>query len=406
MLMSMTRSFDFVIIGGGILGSALAALAVGAGFEPLVLRRPDSTAPNADTLRNQGWLQSGIMYPIHYFGGESAYRSFAAKTFFAGRQLLEICGLPIPDGGGLLSVSDSSRVETLEKKRALLNLSPHEFRVLEPDEARQMLGAYHAPGSSYYRIPDGPFNEAVVLDHFRREAIAGGALFVEIDEPASLAMAGGQVKVEFGDGRKIETPIAVVTAGVGSFGLMQQCGITLDGELQRTPLVVGDAPPDMPAPILVDLDRGFSAVRHERGGGVGAAIVMGTRAKTLHEGPVVRTITHAEQKKFSEGVPPVFEASVAAGRYTAGYEVMPRPSAGISAYEPWIEEAGPLLFASPGRATVSFMAAQDLFAAVLRRRSLAPQARTTHIDVSCCAAWDAEIAMHYMPFYSYNDAEA
>ena len=406
MVMSMSRNFHFVIVGGGILGSALAALAAGAGMEPLVLRRSDVIAPNADTLRNQGWLQSGVMYPISHFENESAYRSFAAKTFFAGRQLLEICGLPIPNSCGLLGVSEAFHVEQLTKKRALLNLSEHEFRELESDEADRILGAYREPLATYYRIPDAPFNEAMVLDHFRREAIAGGAQFVEVDHPVSLARVSGGVKILFDDGREIESPIVVVTAGVGSFGLMQQCGVTLEGTMQRTPLVVGDAPLDMPAPIMIDLDRGFSAVRHERGGDAGAAVVMGTRAKTLHDGHIDRVIPHADQQKFLEGVPPVFQSSMATGRYTAGYEVMPQRSAGVSAYEPWIKEEGPLLFASPGRATVSFMAAQDLFQAVLQRWLPAQQARTTHLDLSCCAAWDSEIAMHYTSFYSFNDAEA
>ena len=48
------QGFRFRDRGGGILGSALAALAAGAGMEPLVLRRPDATSPNADTLRNRG----------------------------------------------------------------------------------------------------------------------------------------------------------------------------------------------------------------------------------------------------------------------------------------------------------------------------------------------------------------
>ena len=51
-----------------------------------------------------------------------------------------------------------------------------------------------------------------------------------------------------------------------------------------------------------------------------------------------------------------FQASHVGRKYTAGYEVMPRPSAGVSAYEPWIEAAGPVIFASPGRATVTGLA--------------------------------------------------
>ncbi len=401
----MTRDFGFVIVGGGILGSALAALAAGAGMEPLVLRRPDATSPNADTLRNQGWLQSGIMYPISHFADENAYRAFADKTFFAGRELLAMCGLPVPEGGGLLGVSGEFHLAQLARKRELLRLSDHDFAQLEAAEAKRVMGRYYEDGSTYFRIPDGPFNEAVVLGHFRDEAIEHGALFVEVDEPVRLERSADAVKVLFDDSREIISPTVVVTAGVGSFGLMKQCGVTLNGELQRTPLVVGDAPSDMPASIVVDLGRGFSAVRHDRGDAMTAAVVMGTRTKSRHDGPPKRIIPFADQREFSTSVPPAFQASMSGGRYTAGYEVIPRRGAGVSAYEPWIEADGPVIFASPGRATVTGLAAQDLFGAVRRRWKSERHGRTSPIDISNCSAWRCQIAMHYMPYYSYNDAE-
>ena len=92
-----------------------------------MLRRPDATSPNADTLRNQGWLQSGIIYPISHFADENAYRALADRTFFAGRELLAMCGLPVPEGGGLLGVSGEFHLAQLARKRELLRLSDHDF---------------------------------------------------------------------------------------------------------------------------------------------------------------------------------------------------------------------------------------------------------------------------------------
>ncbi|MER9877948.1 FAD-binding oxidoreductase [Mesorhizobium sp. M0118] len=401
----MTRDFGFVIIGGGILGSATAALAAGMGLDPLVVRRPDTVSPNADTLRNQGWLQSGVMYPISHFASEQAYANFAAQTFFAGRELLAMCGLPVPQGRGLLGVSDASRLAELTRKRQLLRLSRHEFAQIETAEAKRIMGKHYEKLSIYFWIPDGPFDEAAVLSHFRAEATRDGAVFIEVDEPVRLERSSNMVTVKFGDGRQITSPTVVVAAGAGSFGLMHQCGVKLVGELQRTPLVVGDAPADMPASIVVDLGRGFSAVRHERGSSTGPAVVMGTRTKSRHDGAPKRVISLAEQEEFSTFVPPGFQASMARGRYTAGYEVMPNRGLGISPYEPWIHPDGSVIFASPGRATVSALAAQRLVAAVLDRRESERHGRTTSIDTSTCNPWDCQISMHYMPYYSYNDAE-
>lgn len=404
--MSMTRDFSFVIVGGGILGSALAALAVSNGFEPLVIRRPDTISPHADTLRNQGWLQSGIMYPISHFADESAYRVFADRTFFAGRDLLKMCRLPVSESGGLLGVSGAHHLEQLARKRALLKFSENEFHQLAMHDAKMIMGEHYEPDTAYYRIPDGPFDEAAVVAHFRDSAtLKDQAVFLEVDDGVRLQQGAESVKVLFGDGYEIESPTVVVTAGVGSFELMAQCGVALNGNLQRTPLAVGDAPFDMPAPIMVDLGRGFSAVRHHRGNALAAAVVMGTRAKDRHDWPPERTVPLKAQAEFANGVPPAFQASMMGARYTAGYEVMPAPETGINAYQPWLQPAGPLIFASPGRATVSFLAAEDLMTLVHRRLKQVGYGRTSRVDISDCSAWDCPIAMHYMPNYTYDDAE-
>lgn len=400
----MSRTFGFVIVGGGILGSALAAIAAGAGLDPLVLRRPDVSAPQADTLRNQGWLQSGIMYPIKHFSSEDAYRAFADRTFFAGRELLRMCGLPVPGAGGLLGVNSEFHLEQLNRKRQLLRLTDDDFAQLEKAEAQRLMGSHFQEESTYFRIPDGPFDEAAVLEHLRSEATANGAMFCEVDEPVRLERSSDSVKVHF-EGREIVTSTAVVTAGAGSFSLLAQCGIALNGHLQRTPLFVGEAPEDMPAPIVVDLGAGFSAVRHSRGDTMPAAVVMGTRTKGQHEGVPERVVSMAEQVSFTRDVPDGFKPSLFNGRYTAGYEVIPERETGVSAYEPWLLEDGPLLFASPGRATVAGMAAQSVFESVMDRRRATRHARTSSVDLSDCSLWSREIAMHYMPCYSYNDAE-
>src|SRR4051794_26861417 len=82
------REFEFVIVGGGILGTTLAALSSTAGTPPLVLRLEDSGRPRADTLRNQGWLQSGLLYRRSDFVTSDEYRVVAKKTFVGGRELL------------------------------------------------------------------------------------------------------------------------------------------------------------------------------------------------------------------------------------------------------------------------------------------------------------------------------
>ena len=402
--MSATRNFSFVIVGGGILGCALANIAAAAGHDCLVLRRSDGGAPNADTLRNQGWLQSGIMYPIKQFDDEGAYATFANRTFVAGRELLAMCGLSVPKARGILGLNKQFHLDDLNRKRELLRFSEREFRQLEQAEAERMMGGHFEPGSTYYRIPDAPFDEAGVLSHFRKEAVREGAAFIEVAGAVELDRHIDGVRVSF-DGRQLTTPIIVITAGAGSIGLMRQCGIPLQGELQRTPLFVGVAPRDMPAPIIIDLGRGFSAVQHDRGDG-NKAVVMGTRVRLRPApDPTERTVSIKDQADFGDAIPPGFKLSLEGGRYTAGYELMPKDGVGVNGFQPWIHADGPVIFASPGRATGTVLAVQPLMAEVIERRSIASARRTSDVDVSQCSEWNGEIAMHYMPSYSFNDAE-
>src|SRR3954468_18113277 len=158
--MSTANSFSFVIIGGGILGSALAALAVGAGLDPLVLRLSDRIVPCADTLRNQGWLQSGLMYRYRDFADDAAYRTCATRTEFAGRDLLATCGLPKCKDQGIVSVRNTARLEELDRKAALLGLGPDQYRRIASDEARARLGPWFDPSRAYLSISYCPFHVA------------------------------------------------------------------------------------------------------------------------------------------------------------------------------------------------------------------------------------------------------
>ena len=395
--------FSALIIGGGILGVVTAAAAAVAGFRPLVLRLSDRVRPQAETLRNQGWLQSGIRNRFHDFPSLEAFADFGLQNYIHGRQMLRDCGLPIPSKGGLIYSKDSSRIAELHKARELLGLPDEEFRQLDACEARDLCGECWHRETTYFRSPDVPFDEAGVLEHYRRTAKAGGAAFIELDEPAKLTRLSDGVRVAFED-FWIDSPLVVVAAGAGSFELMAQYGEKLNGTLNCTPLLVADAPESMPAPIIADLDKGFSAVRHERGGDP-PAVVMGTRVK-LRDVPFVgaseRVIHESEQQEFREKMPPPFDQL--RGRFTAGFELVPPPRPRTSPYRPWIETRGNVILASPGRATIATLAASLTLERIIEHwRS--DRRQTTALDVAACRQWEAPIAMHYMRSYDFNDAE-
>ena len=53
---------DVQILGGGILGVLTALLASERGLRVVLYRLSDRKVPNADSLRNHAWLQSGLHY--------------------------------------------------------------------------------------------------------------------------------------------------------------------------------------------------------------------------------------------------------------------------------------------------------------------------------------------------------
>jgi glycine/D-amino acid oxidase-like deaminating enzyme len=401
-----SREFEFVIVGGGILGTTLAALAATSGTPPLVLRLRDSERPRADTLRNQGWLQSGLLYPRQDFASPSEYRVVAQKTFTGGRELLQHCGMQPSTELGVVRVVTRHQQEELEAKARILRFSPDTFRRLEVGEAVQRLEGFFEPGSMYYQVPDTPFDEARVLEYMRQVATDNGARFVQLTEPVSLEERNGQNIVRW-SGQVLRSQLTVVAAGAGGLHLMRGAGYDLPAVLRRTPLLVQPGSCGVKSPLLVDYGRGFSAVRHTLTDG-SVAVVIGTRIHTQpvdYAYPDDRSIPRGEIQRFRDCLPANLLEAAKNGRFTAGFEVMPTRD-GLSYLEPWVEAHGSLIFSSPGRATLGLVAATETLAAVLRALSIQRGAPIKYSVGMGGSPWLERIHMHYEEPYSFDDAEA
>lgn len=399
----MRNRFDFIVVGAGILGVVLAAFAARMGYRPLVLRLSDRGRPRADTLRNQGLLLSGVMNRLDDFSSAEAFRAFGVQVYNFGREMLRECGLPPPSESGLLFASNPARIAELHEVARLLGLPDHEFRRLDGDDARRAKGEHWKDAVACFRTPDCPFDEASVLEHYRRAAKADGAWFIELERPARLARIDGGVRIRF-DGLEIDAPLVVVAAGAGSFELMAQYGSALSGSLQRTPLLVAEAPAFMPAAVVADLDCGMVGVRHARGGDP-AALVLGTYVKCKNvpfSEASQRIIPKAKQEEFRLALPSGFRDLQ--GRFTAGYELVPSPELPMSRFQPWIDVRGDVIFASPGRATIATLAATKTLAEIIKHRR-ADHSRKAEVDISACKEWDDPIAMHFMNGFHFNDGE-
>jgi glycine/D-amino acid oxidase-like deaminating enzyme len=404
---SRTMDLDFVILGGGILGTALAALASQAGHSVLVLRLHDDGIPRADTLRNQGWLQSGLLYRRDEFASEDEYRVVARTTYFGGRDMLRECKMIASEERGVLRVLDKERLAETEHKAKLLRLSRAEFRRLNTDEAQARLGELYEAGSFYFNLPDSPFDEAGVLRYLRSLATRNGAQFEQLDGPVSLEASGQTTLIRWGN-VALKSPLTLLAAGAGNLALMQQIGHSPPAVLRRTPLLVYPDTRGMGVPLLVDLDRGFSAVRHLGDSASAGAVVIGTKVRkqpAQFARPEHRRIPSDEVVEFGRCLHPRFECCMRSGRFTAGYELIPIKPATSTYLEPWVEDYGSVVLASPGRATLGLEGARKALAVLIKKLSARNRQPFRFVMIGPGRFWNEPIFMHFAEHYSFSDAE-
>jgi glycine/D-amino acid oxidase-like deaminating enzyme len=395
-------NLDFVIIGGGILGAAIAAGASQLGLRVLVLRRGDNGVPRADTLRNQGWLQSGLCYRLKAFSSESEYRIIAEETFRRGRELMFSCGLRPSTARGIARVS-AQGVEELLRKAELLRLGESDFRHLGSDEALRLLGELYEGDSEYFLLPDTPFDEAAVLEYFRALAEEHGAQFLELDAPVTFERDGLSMRIRSGD-FLLESPLTLVAAGAGSLELIRQLGVEPPVMLRRTPLLVQPGTQGMECSLYVDHVRKVSIVRHTGGAAREGALVVGTNVRMERPPdvpPEARRITLEEVTRFQSQLPPTFQRLIGTGRFTAGYEVIP---IGKTEFEVWVQDYGSVVTASPGRATLVLGARDRVLPLMLKKRAEMRGAFRL-LKAGATRPWKGQILMHFSHHYSFNDVE-
>ena len=141
-----------------------------------------TTVVRADTLRNQGWLQSGLIYvgkigqtrngkPISGDNRDKDEvrkrgRILADQMYVAGLTMLDGLEIPRPkvkDRGILRVYQDDDNERTFLADAEYLGFKDV-VQKLPADMVRQRLGPLFEEGS-YYVIPDAPFPEAMALRH-------------------------------------------------------------------------------------------------------------------------------------------------------------------------------------------------------------------------------------------------
>src|SRR5688572_7008469 len=92
------KEVDVQVIGGGILGVMAGLLAAEKGLRVIVYRLTDVKAPQADSLRNHAWLQSGLLY------ARELTLAAVRQMNFSGRALFDKFAMALPPLRGVFRV--------------------------------------------------------------------------------------------------------------------------------------------------------------------------------------------------------------------------------------------------------------------------------------------------------------
>jgi glycine/D-amino acid oxidase-like deaminating enzyme len=251
-----TRSWDVIIVGGGVIGSAIAHfLAAEPAFPGTILvveRDPSyarsSTALSAGSIRQQFSTRENINISIFGFDFLKAIDEHLAM------------GAEAPDIGlveaGYLFLATDQGIDILRESHAVQRGCDTAVALLSPDALRERfpwLKADDLAGGSLGLAGEGWFDAFALLQAFRRSATALGAVYVD-DEVIGLTRAGDRITgVTLRERGNVACGNCVNAAGPSAAALAAMAGIELPVR-PRKRLVFYFLCPDAiaGAPLVVD----------------------------------------------------------------------------------------------------------------------------------------------------------
>ena len=253
----MRRSWDVVIAGGGVIGSAVAYfLAAEPGFDGsvLVVERDPSYA-TAATGRSWGGIRQQFSTPENV-----AMSLYGARFVKAAGRLLAVDGVA-PDLGfreqGYLFLASPAGLPVLEANRAVQREMGACVALFDPAalaERFPWLNLDGIAGAGFGLENEGWFDPQALLDGLRLKARALGAEYVS-DEVVGVRRDGDRVRgIRLGSGREVACGVLVDAAGPGAERVARMAGATLPVRPRKRMTYVFDCRSDLSAaPLTIDV---------------------------------------------------------------------------------------------------------------------------------------------------------
>jgi L-2-hydroxyglutarate oxidase len=179
------------IIGGGIVGIALARALAQGGFGEVTVLEKEKRVAFHQTGHNSGVVHAGL-----YYAPGTLKAELCAKGRVAIREFCEEKGLPFREVGKLVVAVDESEIPSLDEieRRSLANHVP-ELRRLRAGELRDIephvagVGGLHSPHTAVVDYTS-------ITDAMAQDVRAAGGNVLLAHEVTAMSLANGAVRVE------------------------------------------------------------------------------------------------------------------------------------------------------------------------------------------------------------------
>jgi glycine/D-amino acid oxidase-like deaminating enzyme len=252
----MSKKFDVVIVGGGVIGSSAAyflAAEQSFGGSVAVIER-DLTYGEAATPRSAGGIRQQFSTPENVL-----ISAFGASFIKSAAEHLSVAG-EAPDlqfhEGGYLFLATGAGLRTLVSNQQLQHELGAETRLLSPKELAASfpwLNCADLAGGSFGPRNEGWLDPYSLLQAFRRKARALGVTYIQ-DEAAGLNVSQNRVtSVALRSGETIECGALINCGGVNAWRIAAWIGLDLPVRPRKRLVYVFDCREELTGvPLTVD----------------------------------------------------------------------------------------------------------------------------------------------------------